>query len=623
MGFKPLGTTTLEPPKTKGFKPLTTSLLKESPLVTTPKQSGATGTWTPNIEGGLRERYPDAMSVLDAISGVTNKPWEFQAEASDIAMQAAPNIPRSGYQYLKDIANAAIPRKSSYYIPGGEVGKGMYKIASGLIQKLIPEEQGNEQYVDAMAKIFKDNYGSYKNLRQYIIKDPVRFGGDVASAISLIGGGTKLAGRMAGSPFTTQLGTDVTKLGLSAEPHRVALKALDKLGTPIAKGFGEAGAQVHGRLMTGAGAEATKQAFAAHPDFKKALRGEIGMEEIINESQNALGKMRIEAVAEYGQQFDKIKRMKSYVDINPVKEKIVQNMSDLLNIKFEKIRDIATGEIVNRVNYANQPLPKHQLNNVQKIVETVSNWDDFTPKGIDYLKRQVDNFYIGNPGSRQYDKFVNSIRSSIKEQLVNSVPGYSKMTKKYAQFLDIEEEISRALSLNDKAMADTGIRKLLSTMRENFEWRKGLVQKLDEVSHGELLPKLAGYTMRSWAPKGFVGKLTGAAELYKVIHAFDPKFAALLAMGSPRISGEFLYMLGKTAQQINKIPTGSAMPETAAKLALFQAGRTMKEQELKEESVQEEPLDDMEMLKKLASEGDKEAQEFLDERGIKWQQRQN
>lgn len=548
-----------------------------------PKQSGVTGIWTPNLEGRLRESYPSTMSAIDRVANITNKPWEFQAEASDIAMQAAPNVPRSGYEYLKGIASTVIPKKESYYIPGGEAARGMYNLASGGIQKLIPGEQGKEKYAEGIGGFFSKRYGGYDKLRNTMITDPVGFGADVAGGLGLAGSATNIAGKLLRSPYTKQFGTDITKLGLSAEPHRVAIKAVDKLLTPVAKGLGEAGSQLHGRFMTGAGAEATKQAAAAHPDFGKALHGEIGLEEIINESQTALDKMRIEAVAEYGEKFDKIKRMKSYVDINPVKEKIVQNMHSLLNIKFEKVRDIATGEIVNRVNYANQPLPKQQLNNVQKIVEIVNNWDDFTPKGVDYLKRQIDNFYIGNPGSRQYDKFVNSIRSSIKEQLVSSVPGYSDMTKKYVKFLDIEEEISRALSLNDKAMADTGLRKLLSTMRENFEWRKGLVQKLDEVSHGELLPKLAGYTMRSWAPRGFVGKLTGAAELFRLVQTFDPKFGALLIAGSPRISGEVLYLLGKTWQQMQKIPIGSTIPETAAKLALFQAGRTQKEQELKKD----------------------------------------
>jgi ribosomal protein S17E len=290
--------------------------------------------------------------------------------------------------------------------------------------------------------------------------------------------------------------------------------------------------------------------------------------------------MRSEAVAEYGEQFDKIKQMKNQIDITPIKDKIVKNLHDSLNVKFEIKQDPITGEVTRNVNYNNQPLPQHQINNVKKVVDLVENWDDLTPKGVDYLKRQIDNFYMGNRDSRQYDRFINGVRNSAKEVLTKNVPQYSKMTQKYAKFTEIEEEIGRALSLDDKAMVDTGLRKLMSTMRENFEWRKNLVQKLDEVSHGELLPKIAGYTMQSYMPKGLVGKLEmGTGAMITYLHGIDPILATALAMSSPRLSGEFIYMLGKAAKALNKIPKGNTGIETGLRQGLFQTGRTQKEME--------------------------------------------
>lgn len=498
--------------------------------------SGTTGTWE-------ERSFPNEILNIAKDVGL--------AITNPTVSETMSNIPGSAYKYGEGLVQSVIPKKESYYIPGGEAVRGIANVGAGVVQKLIPGEQGKEPYADAIGKFFADRYGGMENLKKTIINDPVGFAADVSAVLSLGGSAAGKAGQLTGATRLAETGRKAAQIGRAIEPVNATIKMVK----PIVKVGGSLGAQLHGRFMSGAGAEATKQAFQGKPGFIEALRGAIIDQDIIDKSKSALHGMREAEVKNYGKQFNSLIKSGKGIELNiePVKERIVQQMHDLLNIKFEITKDIATGELVRKVNYANTPLPEHQLSNVKKVVDIVNKWDDLSIKGVDYLKRNLDNFYIGSSDTRQYDKFINAIRSSIKNELTKQVPGYEKMTSKYSKFLNLEEEIQKSLSMGNKAAMDTTLRKLLSAMRENFEYRKELVQTLDNVSGGNLLPQLAGLSMQSYLPKGLIGKLEiGSLGILTYMHGIDPVLATALLMSSPRLSGEFLYMLGKTAKQISK-----------------------------------------------------------------------
>ena len=94
-------------------------------------------------------------------------PW------SEVASQAITNIPSSGSQFGKDIAKVVTEPR--------ETAKALWKLATGLVQKIIPGEQENEAAVDAVGKFLANRYGVYdregnfslENIKRTIAKDPV------------------------------------------------------------------------------------------------------------------------------------------------------------------------------------------------------------------------------------------------------------------------------------------------------------------------------------------------------------------------------------------------------------------------------------------------------------------
>jgi hypothetical protein len=115
-------------------------------------------------------------------------------------------------------------------------------------------------------------------------------------------------------------------------------------------------------------------------------------------------------------------------------------------------------------------------------------------------------------------------------------------------------------------MADTAIKKLLSTTRDNFEFRRELARTLSEMGQSPDLPaQISGVAMSSAMPKGLAG-IGGAGAAW--FSGFDPQIVALAGLTSPRLMGEFLNTLGYTKNQamalIEHANTGKALGRSAA-----------------------------------------------------------
>ena len=113
------------------------------------------------------------------------------------------------------------------------------------------------------------------------------------------------------------------------------------------------------------------------------------------------------------------------------------------------------------------------------------------------MKRRIDNEYPAgiNPGDEAV--VVAQARDIIKKEITDQVPEYSKVMQPYEEATRLERELQRALSLSDKASADTALRKLQSVMRNNvnanFGNRLKLAERLEQAGD-YLLPRIAAIT---------------------------------------------------------------------------------------------------------------------------------
>jgi len=123
--------------------------------------------------------------------------------------------------------------------------------------------------------------------------------------------------------------------------------------------------------------------------------------------------------------------------------------------------------------------------------------------------------------------------------------------KAYEEAIGLEKEMKKALSLGDKATADSALRKLLSVMRTNvntnFGIRLELLKQLEKAGDVSLTPKIAGQTLSGFTPTGMARQISpiGALGVGGFYGATAPQITGLLAATSPRLVGEAAFKVGQ------------------------------------------------------------------------------
>lgn len=459
----------------------------------------------------------------------------------DVPKEALKNLPGSSLQALKDLIYPVLHPI--------ETGKAIESLSPGSTSSIIKSFKGEPQdksIPDALVKMIVDRYGSIDAVKKTISEDPAGFALDMSTLLT--GGGTAAAKAL---PTASKAGK-IARLAQQADPLTMAAKGVTTVAKPIIGGA----SQILG-TTTGVGAEAIKKSLQGGKDYTRALRGKISQSDIAQESKSALNKIKEKRRSEYLTEFNRIKEITQESSIQPVKTKLEQLLDDF-NVKRTQ-----QGEL----DFSRSTIDRNAVNDVKGVVEYVDDWGsqpgDLTPKGLDTLKRKLDDF---NSDSKNSRALVTALREKVKDILVKDVPGYQKMTAKYAQVSDTINEIEKALSINDKASIDTTMRKLLTTIKEDSEFRRTLIGELEKTSGKNLSSQISGNLMNQLVPKGFIGKSMGAGAAFGVLSG-NPSFLAALLATSPRISGEILNVLGLSSKAFNKIP----------KRAMFQTGRIQRE----------------------------------------------
>jgi hypothetical protein len=147
-----------------------------------------------------------------------------------------------------------------------------------------------------------------------------------------------------------------------------------------------------------------------------------------------------------------------------------------------------------------------------------------------------------------------NLYDSVKNEITNQAPAYSKVMKDYSQASDLINEIERTFSLKQSGNPDTAMRKLQSLMRNNVNTNYGnrldLFKTLEDKGRNELTSAIAGQALNSWTPRGLANAgLTGIGS-YAVGGA--PLAVPMLMAQSPRLMGEAAYGVGLLSKPVTK-----------------------------------------------------------------------
>jgi hypothetical protein len=139
--------------------------------------------------------------------------------------QAIKNTPVSAKQFISDIITPLMHPV--------ETKKALATLSEGLINKLIPGKQEDEQIVDDLVEVFKDRYGGMENIKKTLAKDPVGFVADVSSLLVPGGAAVKTTGALSKSEKISGLGKIISKTGETLEPVTAATKAVKKVVSKV------------------------------------------------------------------------------------------------------------------------------------------------------------------------------------------------------------------------------------------------------------------------------------------------------------------------------------------------------------------------------------------------------
>jgi hypothetical protein len=338
-----------------------------------------------------------------------------------------------------------------------------------------------------------------------------------------------------------------------------AVKVAGAAGQKVAQGV--RGAAKHGLgLTTGVGAEPVAQAFragrAGNQEFVHNMRGQTPIDDILTRAKSGLDTMRAERSAQYRSGMVPIANDKS-----------VLSFSDLDNA-LQQATAVAT--------YKGQVKSPSAASVVTRMRDAVDEWRALdpaqfhTPEGMDALKQKLGAIVESIPfEDRQARMAAGKVYSSAKATIDAQAPTYAKVMKDYSDASTQITEIERALSLSDRASADTAMRKLQSLMRNNVQTNYGnrlaLAESLEKGGNVELMPSIAGQAMSSWTPRSLAGQIGGGATTLGALMTSNPLMLGMLPLQSPRAVGEAAYGLGRMVGGANRAvaPVASRLPPQA------------------------------------------------------------
>ena len=321
----------------------------------------------------------------------------------------------------------------------------------------------------------------------------------------------------------------------------------------VLKGAVAAGREMVG-ATTGAGSEALRGAYAAGKAggteakaFRENLRGNANMMDVLDDAKANLETIRQNRSAQYRQNMGSVTSDKTVLDLDPVNK--------------------AVQDSVNRFTFKGQARNPQVLNALQKVDEEVNAWRQLdpaefhTPEGLDALKQRIGAIREATPfEARDVRAAVDNVYNSVKRQIEAQAPTYAKTMKDYSEASDLINQISKSLSLNDRATADTAMRKLQSIMRNNVNTNYGaraqLMDELEQQGGRQLRPALSGQALSEVMPRGIQRGVSGLSALGAGSLGGIPAAAGMAAMSSPRLMGEAAFMAGQADPYIDALRRG-------------------------------------------------------------------
>ena len=390
---------------------------------------------------------------------------------------------------------------------------------------------------------FKKKYGGWEEIKRTFAEDPASLLLDLSAVFS---GGATLVPKLAkvadainpitqtanlvkktAKPVAAAVDTLTSGSGVDAVMNAVKSGA-KSVTAPIANGYN----MLKGNTPKGNPFEGTNS-------FVKSMRESsgYGIDDMLGKAKGNLTDMKIAKNKQYTDDMAKLSTDKTQLAFDGVvaalksaKESFGMGRSGI--VKNEEVMTL--------------------LKRMEDKIDEFRKGGARTPADFDDMKQSLQGMFDPKSSDAQILTAGSSVVRAVGDDIAKQAPAYKKTMSDYGEASSLVKEIEKSLSLNNRASADTAIRKLTSVMRNNVNTNYGARGNLAKVladsgKSVDLLERITGSAFSSFMPKGLrsAGVGLGGAGGAAIGVVSIPTVMALLASQSPRIIGELLYKIGQ------------------------------------------------------------------------------
>lgn len=482
-------------------------------------------------------RNADAAGDVEAatrLAQIASQMQQRPLSAGDVVAGAIRNFPESAFNLVADLATAVTSPI--------QTAKSVLDLGAGVLQAVLPEsivqaigeDKPSREVARKVGEFYADRYGSVEGAKRAIATDPAGVLADAATVLYGAGGALRAV------PGAERAAAVTQRAGATIDPL-----------SAVMRGAGTVVPQVLG-MTTGAGGEAIRQAFEAGRAggergrmFRENISGAVPQENVLTAAKQNLAVLRNVKSDQYRSGM-----------VNIAKDKSV--------LSFDGI-DTALSKAEKRTKFKTQITDATAFDKVTEAREIVDSWKSLdpaqyhTPEGMDALKQSVGAILEGlDPKTNAYNTIAD-VYGSIKSEIVKQAPVYANVMSDYIKATDQIREVEKALSLGNKASADTTMRKLQSLMRDNVQTNYGqrvsLAKELEAQGGQMMMPGIAGQSLQSFVPRGMSQVTGGGGAALLGYSGMVPQAAAMATMASPRLMGEAAYGAGLAARPVSAAGT--------------------------------------------------------------------
>mgnify|MGYP000912583805 CR=1 FL=1 len=218
----------------------------------------------------------------------------------------------------------------------------------------------------------------------------------------------------------------------------------------------------------------------------------------------------------------------------------------------------SAGEVPTGIFSKSKIIKPGEQTNINQALQTISDWTDFSPKGVQALSERVGalrNFESAgqNIKSAVLGKLYNKIADSDRGLISQLYPDLIPIRKQYETTVKVLDEISSVLGTKAKTpvQAQQAISRLSNLFKEDKEGYLNAIKQLSERSGVDILGLLSGAEFKKILPD-FVRGLGGGATVSVGASLINPYLILLAPLFSPRAVGSIVKktsLIEKTAER--------------------------------------------------------------------------